>query len=529
MSELSHYCSCWQLTEPTIIAQTFTSNVYKVKVNSEFAVLKILNENGKKFESKGADVLRYFNGSGTVKLLNADEGAHLLEFIDGPELKSIVDQGNDELATEVICEVLKKLYSSSEPRPSELISMERNFQSLLERAKTSDQNSIYYSGAECARKLMATSKNLKVLHGDIHHQNILKHPDRGWVAIDPQCLFGEITYDFANTFYNPQTPILFLKNSDRIVKIANKFSQAFGIPTDRILKFAFAYGCLRASWKIEDGQSPTESIEIAKTIESLINNGSGLVSSSREHEPALDSHYVNPKLAALYDLDSGWNREREFYLSLAGSSPKRILDLGCGTGLICNAMAANGHHVTGVDPSSAMLAVAKNKDHGNKIEWVQASVQKFKAEKLFDLIIMTGNASQVLLEEEDLITACQVMKVHLKPDGMIAFETRNPKLDWAIRWNYKIKLNTPEGEVIESRHFLNWSGNKMLFELCYEFPKERLVSQSQLRFWSANEINRIFSEVGLKIEKLIGDWENSEVKEESTEEMVFLIRHHSFH
>jgi 2-polyprenyl-3-methyl-5-hydroxy-6-metoxy-1,4-benzoquinol methylase len=73
----------------------------------------------------------------------------------------------------------------------------------------------------------------------------------------------------------------------------------------------------------------------------------------------LDLHYSNQKLADLYDLDSPWSAERDFYLDLAPPSPIDILDLGCGTGSLCNAYAELGHRVTGVDPAQSMLNVAQ--------------------------------------------------------------------------------------------------------------------------------------------------------------------------
>lgn len=53
-----------------------------------------------------------------------------------------------------------------------------------------------------------------------------------------------------------------------------------------------------------------------------------------------DEHYINPTLAELYDLDSPWTPDRDFYLALTATTPLHILDLGCGTGLLCNAYAA---------------------------------------------------------------------------------------------------------------------------------------------------------------------------------------------
>ncbi len=115
-----------------------------------------------------------------------------------------------------------------------------------------------------------------------------------------------------------------------------------------------------------------------------------------------DNHYENSKLAAVYDLDSGWSVDREFYLALASSPQMSILDVGCGTGLLCNEYAARNHKVTGVDPSLAMLDVARGKQHGKKVEWVQAFAQEFELNKSFDLIIMTGHAFQVLHNNDDI-------------------------------------------------------------------------------------------------------------------------------
>ncbi len=234
----------------------------------------------------------------------------------------------------------------------------------------------------------------------------------------------------------------------------------------------------------------------------------------------MDNHYVNPKLARLYDLDSGWNIERDFYMSLAGDSPKSILDLGCGTGLICEALAGKGHDVTGADPAPAMLAIAKTKPNSSRVNWVQTKAQNFKTDKKFDLIIMTGNAFQVFLQDEDLKSVFQVMSAHLKDDGLIVFETRNPDLDWKSRWNYEEILETPEGTVIESRRHLRSNGPSMKFELLYKFPDETLNSQSELRFWRPEEIKLHASKAGLFIERLMGDWNCEDFNPKYSKEMV---------
>ena len=70
--------------------------------------------------------------------------------------------------------------------------------------------------------------------------------------------------------------------------------------------------------------------------------------------------YADPRLAALYDALNPSDAAAAFYLGLACLPPARILDMGCGTGLLACEFAARGHDVTGADPAAAMLAVARD-------------------------------------------------------------------------------------------------------------------------------------------------------------------------
>jgi len=238
----------------------------------------------------------------------------------------------------------------------------------------------------------------------------------------------------------------------------------------------------------------------------------------------LDEHYINPKLAQIYDLDSAWSQDRDYYLNLAGETPKRILDLGCGTGLLCDAYAKLGHKVTGVDPAEAMLNVARKKPKASDIEWVLSKAQDFKSPHLFDLIIMTGHAFQVLLTDQDVITVFKIMKEHLQPDGLIVFESRNPKIDWSKDWNYEFDYSTADGTVRESRKFEKLENSLMTFSLEYKFPYETLVSESLLRFWTQEEIEQHVASASLAVEKISGDWLDEPFEPNLSKEMIFWVR-----
>ena len=91
-------------------------------------------------------------------------------------------------------------------------------------------------------------------------------------------------------------------------------------------------------------------------------------------------------MAAFYDVANPWAEDSEFYLSFAGLPACGVLDLGCGTGTLCCALAKRGHRVTGVDGAAAMLAVARRKPHAERVVWVESSAETYRSLQRFDLI-----------------------------------------------------------------------------------------------------------------------------------------------
>ncbi len=271
---MQRYLDWWGLSAPQLLAETGTSQVYIVTSEGARVVLKLLKPIGVKDEGSGALALRHVDGHGAVRLLRYDESAHLLEYADGEDLIALVQRGEDEQATAIIGDVLSQLHSVLDaPLPSELTPLKVWFRDLFRRAEAErDQGtaSLFVRAANLADSLFAEPREVRVLHGDIHHANIRRHAERGWLAFDPKGLVGERTYDAANTICNPVDMPAFVEDESRILRTAEILSQKLGIDRSRILAFTFVYVCLSASWRLYDGVQPVHELKMAALVEPLI-------------------------------------------------------------------------------------------------------------------------------------------------------------------------------------------------------------------------------------------------------------------
>ena len=240
-----------------------------------------------------------------------------------------------------------------------------------------------------------------------------------------------------------------------------------------------------------------------------------------------DRQFSDPRLADLYDLGNAGSEDRDFYLSLAEGAHKDVLDLGCGTGLLSKTFAERGHRVVGVDPASAMLDVAKRSPQPANIEWVESTSEAYRSDRMFDLIIMTGHAFQVLLSDHQILHTLQTMAQHLKPEGAAVFETRNPGLDWDSVWARAYTMETLQGAVRATRRMTDSSRapDYLSFAWDYHFADEILTSDSTLRFASDTEILNFANSAGLTVTEIMGDWDGSAFDRATSREMIFKLVH----
>jgi streptomycin 6-kinase len=226
--------------------------VYAAYRNGAKVVLKLLTPIGVEDEHDGMLALRHFDGQGAVRLLDHDDHAHLLEYAGDEELAQMVWRGDDLAAAAIIAEVLNKLHGARPDGPvPPLRTLRQRFRSLFTTAardEAAGKASIYVRGARVAAYLLATPQDECVLHGDIQHHNIRRHPVRGWLAYDPKGLYGERTYDAGNTLCNPSNARDRVMSEQRLLRVTEVLAEGMGVSVERLRMFVFAYACLSASW-----------------------------------------------------------------------------------------------------------------------------------------------------------------------------------------------------------------------------------------------------------------------------------------
>lgn len=108
--------------------------------------------------------------------------------------------------------------------------------------------------------LLATSGNDVLLHGDLHHDNILfsaSKPEqiddaKNWLVIDPKGVIGEAAYEAAAFIRNPSELVDLVIAPSVINNRITIFAEILKIPAERILGWCFVQAVLSWLWYIED-------------------------------------------------------------------------------------------------------------------------------------------------------------------------------------------------------------------------------------------------------------------------------------
>lgn len=253
---LAPYLDLWKLTPDGVSFETPSSWLAFVRCGELPAVLKMPKPNSE--ERLNALALETYDGQAAVRVLKRDTHAFLMERAQpGTELAALSLNDRDVDATHIACNVIENLNARPAPQgewktlESLALGFARNRESAL-RARVLSADLIDRAEAMFL-SLCASQSDRFLLHGDLHHMNILRDDARGWLAIDPKGVIGELAYETASLLHNPVPHFEMIAEPKLMERRVRILADRLHLDPGRILRWCFAKGILGHLWTVEDG------------------------------------------------------------------------------------------------------------------------------------------------------------------------------------------------------------------------------------------------------------------------------------
>jgi streptomycin 6-kinase len=267
LKSIEAYVSEWRLYIDGEVIRTRSSLVVPVVRDGHLCMLKLATALE---EKRGNQLMSWWAGRGAASVLRHDEHAVLLQRACGSRsLEWLSLNGGDDEATEILCASACRLHVPKDSATPELVPLISWFESL--RIAAAKDPCTFGAAWETASQVLARPFQERVLHGDVHHGNVLDFGDSGWLAIDPKGLYGDPGYDFANIFHNPTREIscdqkTFLRRLEIV-------SRETGMNKRTLLQWIIGYSFLSAAWSVEDGDSPEHALVIGELAQAVLASG----------------------------------------------------------------------------------------------------------------------------------------------------------------------------------------------------------------------------------------------------------------
>ena len=217
--------------------------------------------------------LRAWNGDGVVRLLahDPDTGTMLLERLDATRpLSSVAD---DTAALQILAELLARLVAV--PAPEGLRHLGDIAAAMLDqlpravlRLRDLAQQRLVRSCASAMAELIGEPGD-RLLHWDLHYDNILAGQREPWLAIDPEPLAGDPGFDLLPALHNRWDEVM--ATGDVARAVLHRFdllTEVLGLDRQRATGWTLSRVLQNALWDIEDGETALNpaQITIATTL-----------------------------------------------------------------------------------------------------------------------------------------------------------------------------------------------------------------------------------------------------------------------
>ena len=221
---------------------------------SQPVVLKVVRKENSE-EWRSGEVLEAFRGEGMIRSLEYTAGAVLLPRLrPGHDLTTLCIEGRDDDATEILASLMQRMSSA----PVNLAGvgpvdrLQPEFAQFRNRAKGFIPASYVDRADELFAELCRTQRDVRLLHGDLHHYNVLFDTESHWAVIDPWGALGEIEFEIGAALRNPVDVPALLGDPTVIERRLRIYEAQLELNPDRALKWAFAMTVLAILWPFDE-------------------------------------------------------------------------------------------------------------------------------------------------------------------------------------------------------------------------------------------------------------------------------------
>ena len=227
------------------------------------------------------------------------------------------------------------------------------------------------------------------------------------------------------------------------------------------------------------------------------------------------------------------------YRDLARGASGPILELGCGTGRVLVPLALEGHQVTGLDFSTAMLTIAQEKVNAaqvsEQVELVQGDIRGFDLASQFAMTIVPINTFMHCYNIDQQLACLGCIRRHLQPGGRLIIDVYHPDLESLLEADGRLMS---EGTVLDSStgHTIHHVYTRLLDianqtqditfiveETDSEGQARRTFFPFRMRFVYRYEMELLLRLAGYNLEAVHGSYD-LESFESTSERMIFVSR-----
>lgn len=237
--------------------------------------------------------------------------------------------------------------------------------------------------------------------------------------------------------------------------------------------------------------------------------------------------------ANIYDGLNTFLSDLQFYKKwLPKKKDAKILELCCGTGRLTIPIAKDGYNICGVDYTSSMLEQAKVKasEVGLDINFIEADIRTLDLQEKFDLIFIPFNSIHHLYKNEDLFTAFNVVKSHLKDGGLFLLDCFNPNIQYIVEGEKEQKViaeyTANDGREVLIKQMMYYENATQINRIEWYYfinGKFHSIQNMDMRLFFPQELDSYLERAGFNVIHKFGSFEE-ETFSDNSEKQIYVLR-----